>query len=207
MKSILFLFLLTTCASLKLNHNTGDDYKLCDSGNKCVKKCCPEKYVLKKKVCVLSESSEFFFDVYDGTRNITDSDISFNVIHDYNNNCKGKKILKLSPNFVPSDRFYVQSDGSIFKPFDSIFSRIKFSDYCLETFVFPTREEFSALVCYGDEKLEKIDRFSYIGEYYELLDEIFLILVTSTILNRLDCYLFLGTTYLQIYSHQMNPIG
>lgn len=159
-----FLLLFTTCASVTLNHNSGDDNPKCDQRNKCVKKCCPEKHVLKKKVCVLDENSDFTFDVYDKTRNITHENITLNVIHDYITNCKDRKKLKLSPKFNEVDEFYVQSDGTLYKPLDNVSTFVKFTDYCLDTFVLPAREELSALVCYGEEKLEKIDQFAYVGE-------------------------------------------
>lgn len=158
----LFLLLFTTCAGLKLNHNTGDDYQICESG-KCVKKCCPEKHVLKKKVCVLSQNFNFSFEVYDKTI-LTYENITFNIIHDYNTNCKGKKNLKLSPKFVDTDKFYVQSDGSLYKPLDNVSTFVTFKEYCLETFVLTNRQELSALVCYGEEKLENMDKFAYVGE-------------------------------------------
>lgn len=160
----LFLLFFTTCSTFELNHNTGDDYGLCGNNYKCVKKCCPENQVLKKKVCVFSNDT-FSFDIFDGTDVITDREIVFNVIHDYNTNCKDKKRLKLSPNFIPSDKFYIQSDGSLLKPFDNITKSIYFLDYCLETFVLPSRKEFSALVCYDEGNLEAIARFPCVGKY------------------------------------------
>lgn len=160
---VLCVFLLTTSLSLKLNHDSGDDYRLCGSG-RCIKKCCPEKHVLIKKKCEFSENHEFFFDVFNRFENITGSNISFNVIHDYNTGCTGE-ILKLSPKFIKSDEFYIQSDGSMFKPFDNVTGSHSFKDYCLETFVFPTREELSALVCYAEDELEQDDEVSYIGEF------------------------------------------
>lgn len=161
----LFLLLFTICVGVNLNHRTGDDYSLCGMKNNCVKKCCPEKYVLRKKVCVLSKDSDFSFDVYDKLKNITNTNITFNIIHDYNTNCKGKTILKLSPNIIQKDKFYVQVDGSLFKPDDLVTRSVKFTDYCLEIFLYSTRpSEFSALVCYEEENLEKIDHISYMGE-------------------------------------------
>lgn len=162
----LFLLVFTTCVGVKLNHRTGDDYSLCGTKNVCVKKCCPEKYVLSKKVCVLSKDFDFSFDVYDKSTNITNINITFNVIHDYNTKCKDKTVLKLSPTFIQKDKFYVQADGSMFKPYDIVMRSVEFSDYCLENFVFSTRpSEFSALVCYEEENLEKTDHFSFPGEY------------------------------------------
>lgn len=159
----LFL-LLSTCAGVKFNHSTGDDYSLCGTKT-CVKKCCPEKHVLSKKVCVLSDISDFSFDVYEGMTNISDKNITFYVVHDNNANCGGKTIMKLSPSFNQEDEFYVQADGTMFKPYDAVTRSVEFSDYCLENFVFSSRPmEFSALVCYVEGNLEKIDRFCYIGE-------------------------------------------
>lgn len=163
------LLLFTTCVSLKINHNTGDDYSLCDTKNKCVKKCCPEKHVLINKVCTLKEDSQFSFKIYDGLENVTDDDITFHVIHDRNSKCSNRP-LKLSPSFIPSDVFYIQSDGSIFKPFDTVTPSVHFKDYCMETFELSSGEEFSALVCYEDSTLEQVDRFSYIGKYQILHD-------------------------------------
>lgn len=159
------LLLFTTCACLKLNHDTDDNYNICGTKNKCVKKCCPEKHVLIKRQCVLSEDIIFAFDIFDETTNITHKNITLNIIHDNNKNCKGKRKLKLSPKFENSDKFFVQSDGSIFKPFDYVLRKINFEDYCLETFVRSNQQELSAIVCYSDENLEKVDKLSYIGEY------------------------------------------
>lgn len=162
--SLIYLLLSTTCACLNLNHDTGDNYNICRTKNNCVKKCCPKNYVLNKKQCVLSEDTIFTFDIYDKTSNISDKNITLNIIHDNNKNCGGKTKLKLSPKASNSDKFYVQSDGSMFKPFDNVKSTVNFEDYCLETFVYPN-QELSAVVCYSEENLEKVDQIAYVGEY------------------------------------------
>lgn len=166
--------IFTMCSALILNHNTGDDYRLCGKRNVCVKKCCAENYVVKRKECVLTKNSTFSFDVYKETINVTSTDFTFYVIHDFNTNCKSKQNLRLDPRYMPEDEFLVQTDGSLYKPYDNSSNWIDFKDFCLDIFVMPHGEEFTALVCYEEEELEKIDGFCSVGKSYKYFFTVYL---------------------------------
>ncbi|XP_074038803.1 G-protein coupled receptor Mth2 isoform X8 [Leptinotarsa decemlineata] len=151
----------TSSENAILNHNSRDSLKLCGKKRPCVRKCCPENYVLKNKVCQYSESHKFELQVFRGEKEINKT-VTFNVIH--NKTCQVGRGLKLSPTGLVQDVFYLQRNGSLFKPNDNVTPWVPFPYYCLETFVFPTGDELSALVCYVPNLLiGDGDEFSILG--------------------------------------------
>ncbi|KAG5896040.1 hypothetical protein JTB14_011035 [Gonioctena quinquepunctata] len=115
-------------------------------------------------MCTFSDTHKFEVKVFKGVEDISNTSIKFNVIH--NQTCEEGKGLKLSPTFLVQDVFYLQRNGTLFKPLDNITTWVPFPYYCLETFILPTREEFSALVCYVPEQLLKTgDDYAIIGEF------------------------------------------
>lgn len=151
--------------SVILNHDTDDDSTNCTSTNPCLKKCCPEFYVFQNKACTYNETYKFSLDVFEATNNVTDAELVINVIHDKLSNCSGRR-LKLGHS--KKDLFFIQKNGSMFKPNDDL-QWIVMEDFCLETFVIPSRQEFSALVCYGGEQIvviEDAELYTKIGKCF-----------------------------------------
>ncbi|XP_072397060.1 G-protein coupled receptor Mth2-like isoform X10 [Diabrotica undecimpunctata] len=150
--------LITCCivpviSEVILNHNTGDRLRACTRDSYCIKKCCPEHQVLQRKQCVDSPRHKFNVTVYDGMEEIVNRTIKLNVIH--SNACATHDNLKLST-LIDIDRIFLQWNGTLNKPFDPLMPRIGYEYYCLETFLLPTREEFTAIVCYNNGNLEPV---------------------------------------------------
>lgn len=163
---LVFGVIIASCVHCVIfNHDTKDDYKLCDSDTICVRKCCPEGYVLENKTCTFSDKYEFLFSIYEGSRDVTHENRTIHIIHD--KNCTDGINLKLEANEV--DAFFLQNNGSLFKPNDSLAMWTSFERFCLETFVFPLRNETSALVCYELEKLVLVEspERNNIGKYLQ----------------------------------------
>jgi hypothetical protein len=151
-----------------LNHDTNDDPNICKKGV-CVKKCCPENHILKRKICTKSDKHKFQLNIFDGTRMVNES-VSFNVIH--GRNCTdGGVNLRLAPMNFESDIHYLQRNGSLYRPFSNI-EIINFDKFCFETFQLRNRTEFAALVCTLDVIPEPEGVCSY-GKFLIILHRLF----------------------------------
>lgn len=126
-----------------LNHDTNEDYSVCKKQN-CIKKCCPENYILVKKKCVQTDQFNFTLTVFDGTEEVNES-VYFNVIH--NRDCKDGTRLRLSPSKYKEDIYYVQKNGSLFTPYSSERVSTGFDKFCMEFLQVRNRTEFAVLVC------------------------------------------------------------
>lgn len=148
------------------NHDTKNDYTICDSDNICVRKCCAKGYVFKNTKCTFLDEYEFSFLLYEGTEPITTTNHTISVIHD--RNCSDGRSLKLATLSNKKDLFFIQKNGSMFKPNDPLMKWTNFERFCLEKFVLSTGDEFSALVCYETKKLVIIEshQFTTIGKYF-----------------------------------------
>ncbi|XP_018567319.1 probable G-protein coupled receptor Mth-like 10 isoform X6 [Anoplophora glabripennis] len=135
-----------------VNHNTNDDYRLCNAQSPCVRKCCQEHYVLRNRKCVYSDEHEFNLKVHRGVEDVSETtDATLNVIHD--DKCYQQR-LALIPAFNENQAFFLQTNGSLFKPYDELRAIIPFNHFCLETIIFSeTTQHFAALVCYNETTL------------------------------------------------------
>ncbi|XP_057671789.1 G-protein coupled receptor Mth2-like isoform X4 [Diorhabda carinulata] len=154
-KTMLTIFLLITCyltvsGELILHHDTEDNPKVCSIRTPCIKKCCPENYILKKQNCTYAPTSKLEFKVYDVQEQVNDT-VEFNVIH--NRDCTPEQNLRLEAEFE-EDTYYIQKNGTILKPFDESFPRISYSHYCLDNIERKGKTEFAVIVCYDADNLE-----------------------------------------------------
>lgn len=145
-----------------VNHNTNDDYRLCKVHSPCVRKCCREHYVLRNRQCVYSEEHDFNLKVHSGVEDVSDTtNATLSVIHD--DKCYQQR-LALIPGLTEKQAFFLQTNGSLFKPYDQLRPIIPFNHYCLETIVFSEAvQHFAALVCYNETALliEKDAKYSF----------------------------------------------
>ncbi|CAH1179454.1 unnamed protein product [Phaedon cochleariae] len=190
----------------------------CGESRSCIKKCCPEKHVLKNKVCTFSDD-EFELKVFSGIQEISNStdESTFEVFIEFSSNstytnCDGGKVLKLSPKFAEEDHFYLQENGSLLKPNDEVLPMVLPQFYCLETFVTPLGSELSALVCYMPDNLEVVpDTHFLIGMIismpFLLLTFLVYVILPETSLHRralMSYVLTLLVGYILLVTVQLN---
>ncbi|XP_064212826.1 G-protein coupled receptor Mth2 isoform X5 [Tribolium castaneum] len=143
---VLLKSLFVISVDLTLDHNTNDDYSVCERTN-CIKKCCPENHILSKKKCVKSDQYNFTVTVFDDSDEVKDN-VNFSVIH--NRDCKDGIRMRLTPATIKSDTFYLQRNGSLFMPFaDESKMLVPFDNFCMDFFEMENRTELGTLVCFS----------------------------------------------------------
>ncbi|XP_063920682.1 G-protein coupled receptor Mth2-like isoform X8 [Zophobas morio] len=130
-----------------LDHNTGDNYAICEKQT-CLRKCCPENFILARGGCRRSNNT-LTLRVFDGLTELNES-VHFNVIHE--KNCTGGINLRLSPKNFDIDIYYLQKDGSLYRPFHND-SFVSFAMFCMETFQLKNRTEIAPLVCFNPNEV------------------------------------------------------
>lgn len=162
---VLFFLLKLSYQETILHYDSIDD-KCKVSNCASIRKCCPENNVYRKRSkrtkyqCEYSEEYTFNIQVYNidsPSRNRVD----FSIITNNSKNCvEGKKSLKLYPDLNYEDIFFIQNDGSLFRPNATNMQIVPFKEYCLETFINSQNvSEFSALICLGTQEEPKMVNF------------------------------------------------
>lgn len=160
------VFVLTMLAVISIGSESVA-YDGCDNSVPCIRKCCLENQVFdtKSRKCSSSGTTVFQVPVYDGTRPVQNY-TPFHILHD--KTCPvGHDKLLLNPNILP-DKFYVQRNGSMFKPNDKAIQMIPlipFDKYCLDIVVTDTVGRLSAIVCYSEEEIiDEKQLYSSVGK-------------------------------------------
>ncbi|KAF2885027.1 hypothetical protein ILUMI_21143, partial [Ignelater luminosus] len=140
-------------SSVVYNENSLEECDCYNDGITCLRKCCPEGYVLKKKMCIRSDNSKQLKtmllhqhrDIVLNT--FRQSRFVFGVME-----CQ-RGMYKLEPRIYSDDEFYLQVNGSLWQPASK--DMINHDRFCLEYF---EDVGISALVCFPNEEMHVMEK-------------------------------------------------